>query len=191
MSENPISITTLNDFIFCPVSIYFHQLESDTEKKIYQSSYQLNGSAAHEKPDSASYSDKKSVWQGRSVYCEKYDLMGKIDVFFSDEGRLVERKKKIKTIYDGYVFQLYAQYFALKEMGEDVRELFLYSMDDNKRYKVLRPEENSEMFFKFEKTIRDIKEFTLTSFIQENTEKCSMCIYNELCSFACTRKVKI
>ena len=24
MSENPIAITSLNDFVFCPVSIYFH-----------------------------------------------------------------------------------------------------------------------------------------------------------------------
>ena len=32
MSELPLSISNLNDFIFCPVSIYFHGLDSDTDK---------------------------------------------------------------------------------------------------------------------------------------------------------------
>ena len=31
MSENPILISNLNDFIFCPVSIYFHSLEKDAD----------------------------------------------------------------------------------------------------------------------------------------------------------------
>lgn len=43
--ENPIAITKLNDFIFCPASIYFHNLFGDTEKIMYQSERQINGSA--------------------------------------------------------------------------------------------------------------------------------------------------
>ena len=61
MSENPIAISNLNDFIFCPVSIYFHSLDYDTEKMTYQNSDQLNGTAVHTTVDSGTYSSKKSI----------------------------------------------------------------------------------------------------------------------------------
>lgn len=79
MSEQPLAISQLNDFIFCPA-------------------------------DSATYSTQKGMLQGISVYCEKYNLVGKIDVFDKKTGILTERKKKIKTVYDGYIYQIYAQY---------------------------------------------------------------------------------
>ena len=68
--------------------------------------------------------------QGIGIYCEKYNLVGKIDVFDTKSGILTERKKKVTKIYDGYVFQIYAQYFSLIEMGYKVVKLHLYSMDD-------------------------------------------------------------
>lgn len=42
--ENPISISMLNDFVFCPVSIYFHNLYQGVEKNLYQGKSQINGS---------------------------------------------------------------------------------------------------------------------------------------------------
>lgn len=45
--EDLILITELNDFIFCPISIYFHHMYGNREKATYQSEYQLNGTAAH------------------------------------------------------------------------------------------------------------------------------------------------
>lgn len=100
MSENPILISNLNDFVFCPVSIFFHALDEDKEEILMQDPVQLNGSAAHEKVDSAAYSTRKSMLQGIPVYCEKYNLIGKIDTFDSVKGILTERKKKIKMVYD-------------------------------------------------------------------------------------------
>ena len=69
MSEEPIAISNLNDFIFCPVSIYFHSLE-DGEDILTKDSYQLNGSNAHKKSDSATYYNKwlKQFDQTDSVY---------------------------------------------------------------------------------------------------------------------------
>lgn len=128
MSEQPVSISFLNDFIFCPASIYFHTIDDNEDDVQIQDTYQLNGTAAHEKSDSAAYSTKKSMLQGISVYCERYNLIGKIDTFDTEKGILTERKKKIKTIYDGYVFQLYAQYFSLIEMGYSVKSIRLYSI---------------------------------------------------------------
>lgn len=184
MSEEPLIISNLNDFIFCPASIYFHSLEEDEENLLGQDSYQINGSAAHEKPDNAEYSTRKNVLQGISIYCEKYNLCGKIDVFDVESGILTERKKRIKVIYDGYVFQIYAQYFALIEMGYSVKEIRLYSFDDNKIHRIPLPENDDTMFKKFEKLIYEINCFSLNDFHQNNIEKCRNCIYEPLCSFS-------
>lgn len=184
MSEQPISASNLNDFIFCPVSIYFHMIEADTEKMTYQDSYQLNGSAAHEKSDTGAYSTKKDMLQGVPFYSEKYNIYGKIDTFDADKGILTERKKKIKTIYDGYVFQMYAQYFALAEMGFKVDEIRLYSIDDNRVYSIEKLESNRDMYEKFEKLISDFQSFKFDSFRQENALKCINCIYEPMCSFS-------
>lgn len=67
MSENPIAISKLNDFIFCPASIYFHGLEENEEKLLYQDSFQINGTNVHKNSDTATYSTRKSVLQGISV----------------------------------------------------------------------------------------------------------------------------
>ena len=184
MSEQPIIISNLNDFIFCPVSIYFHSLDEDEENLLGQDSYQLNGTAAHEKSDTATYSTKKSMLQGIAVYSEKYNIVGKIDTFDSEKGILTERKKKIKTIYDGYVFQLYAQYFALSDMGYLIKEIRLYSMDDNKVYKVSKPEDDAKMLQKFENLLSEMNSFTFNNFKQNNETKCNNCIYEPLCSFS-------
>ncbi len=184
MNEYPITITNLNDFIFCPVSIYFHNLDSDTDKMQYQDECQINGTAAHSKSDSAVYSTKKSMLQGISIYCEEYNLFGKIDTFDISKGTLTERKKCIKNIYDGYVFQIYAQYFALTEMGYNVKQLCLYSMDNNKKYLIKLPSEDIDMLLKFENVIQDIKKFSMGNFVQENKEKCHKCIYEPLCSYS-------
>ena len=56
-----ILITYLNDFIFCPASIYFHMLYGDTDRMMYQSEKQINGTAAHSTIDQNKYTDRKDV----------------------------------------------------------------------------------------------------------------------------------
>ena len=184
MSEAAISITTLNDFIFCPASIYFHLLDGETETMTYQCADQLNGKAVHKNVDVATYSTDSYILQGVSVYSEQYELYGKIDTFDSRTGLLRERKKLIKVIYDGYVFQLYAQCFGLREMGYSVNKLALYSFDDNKTYDIPLPEEDLTMLRKFENTVNEIKSFSFDNFTQSNIEKCIRCIYEPLCPFS-------
>lgn len=183
MSENPIRITNINDFIFCPMSIYFHGLDVGTETMLYQCEDQLMGTAAHEKSDKQQYSDKKNILQAIDVYSEKYGLIGKIDVFDLSTGLLTERKNKVSEIYDGYVFQLYAQFFALVEMGYAVKKLRIYSMRDNKTYNIKLPSEDEVMLKKFEQTIKQMKEFDMTEYRQENSKKCERCIYEPMCSY--------
>ena len=179
--EELILISYLNDFIFCPVSIYFHKLYGNMEKTLYQDIPQIMGSKAHEAVDKKTYSSKKGIFQGVEVYTEKYNILGKIDIYDFEKKVLTERKKKINTIYSGYIFQLYAQYFALTEMGFEVKKMRLYSMDDNKIYDVLLPEENNEMFLNFEKLINDMNNFDIRNFNQTNKEKCRNCIYEPAC----------
>lgn len=119
--------------------------------------------------------------QGVSVFCEKYGLVGKIDIFDEAKGLLTERKKKISQVYDGYIFQLYAQYFALTEMGYKVKELRLHSMDDNKNYSIPLPDDNVDMLNRFEKLITELRTFEMNAFVQENPLKCKNCIYRPSC----------
>ncbi|MCH7763602.1 MAG: type V CRISPR-associated protein Cas4, partial [Candidatus Marinimicrobia bacterium] len=151
--EAYMPITFLNDFIFCPKSIYFHQLYGRVSKRLYHTTDQTNGIAAHKTIDNKSYTTAKSVLQGLDVFSEKYRIGGKIDTFDIKKALLVERKKKIKVIYDGYIYQLYAQYYCLTEMGYEVKRLKLYSMEDNKSYPVKLPENDREKQEGFETLI--------------------------------------
>ena len=59
--DDVISISNLNDFIFCPASIYFHKLYGSEDSLMYQSGYQINGSKAHEAVDNARLSINQHV----------------------------------------------------------------------------------------------------------------------------------
>lgn len=179
--EQPISISHLNDYIFCPVSIYFHGLYGDYSRMLMQNTDQRNGSFVHEKIDFGGYSSKKDILTGISVYSERFNLIGKIDCYDRSKKELIERKKQIKVIYDGYVFQLYGQYFALTEMGYPVKKLFLYSYDQNKKYSVKLPQEDIAMYEKFKDTVASVQAFSVENFKQTNREKCLHCIYEPLC----------
>lgn len=108
--EPYIPISFLNDFIFCPRSIYFHQLYGGSDESLYHSTDQSEGKEAHKTLDNKSYTTAKAVLQTLEVYSQKYGIGGKIDTYDQAKKLLVERKKKIKVIYDGYIYQLYAQY---------------------------------------------------------------------------------
>jgi RecB family exonuclease len=181
MMDDAIIISNLNDFIFCPVSIYFHNLYGNRNTISYQTAAQINGSSAHEAIDNGTYSTRKNIITSIDVYCETYNLVGKIDIYDSNRKMLIERKRQIRKIYDGYIFQLFAQYFAMKEMGYEVKRLQFYSMTDNKTYPVKLPQEDLDMFEKFEDVIQRIKTFKMEDFQQQNIEKCKNCIYESAC----------
>jgi len=182
--EAYLPIAFLNDFIFCPRSIYFHQLYGRAEQRLYQTTDQTNGKAAHKTIDSQSYTTSKQVLQGMEVYSERYNIGGKIDTFDIGKGLLVERKKKIKVIYDGYIYQLYAQYHCLTEMGYRVKALKFYSMDDNKSYPVKLPGDDLERQRAFEDLLEQMRSFDLDAPFTANKSKCMRCIYHNLCDTA-------
>lgn len=157
--EETILISYLNDFIFCPVSIYFHKLYGQLDKNIYQSTFQVNGTDAHKSIDEKTYSSRKNILQGIDIFSSIYNIQGKIDLFDIATGKLIERKNKVSRIYDGYIFQLYAQFYGLVEMGYTVKQLIIHSMMDNKNYSIKLPEEDLEMKERFEKLVEKSKKF--------------------------------
>lgn len=72
MSENPIAISSLNDFIFCPVSIYFHTLENE-ENILFQNTSQINGSYSHR--NSLQYIQQKRI------YCREFRFIAKNTIY--------------------------------------------------------------------------------------------------------------
>lgn len=176
-----LKISNLNDFIFCPLSIYYHQLYGKLDERMYYGQAQLDGKAVHSAIDEKRYSTHKNILQGLDVFSDEYKLCGKIDIFYTDKGLLTERKKHIETIYDGYIFQLYAQCICLREMGYKVNKLRFYSSDDNKVYPVKLPEEDNEMFEKFKTTNLAMQNFDVASYQPKSEAKCRNCIYNDFC----------
>jgi CRISPR-associated exonuclease Cas4 len=178
--EDYIQISKLNDFIFCPKSIYFHGIYESFNEKTYHDTPQTVGRIKHENVDAGTYSSAKRYKQGMSVFSDVYGLCGKIDIYDSKEKALIERKYKIKTIYQGYIYQLWAQYLCLKEMGYEINKLFFHSLADNKRYHVDLPDEQDmKVFLEF---LNEFKHFDIfTADFKQNPQKCARCIYKDLC----------
>ncbi len=180
MEEN-ILISYFNDFIFCPASIYFHKLYGNLDTKLYQDAYQINGTNSHKSIDEKTYSTRKDVLQGIDIFSDEFGIQGKIDVFDMKSGILMERKNHVTKIYDGYVFQVYAQYYCLKEMGYQVKKIKIHSVNDNKNYDIKLPDADKAMDKKFKLLIKKIHEFNIENFTQTNKEKCKKCIYEPSC----------
>ena len=182
--ENYISISFLNDFIFCPRSIYFHQVYKTFDISVYHEDIQTKGRIAHQNIDNKKYSTRKENLQGLLVYSSKYSLCGRIDLFNKKRGILKERKKSVKKIYNGFIFQLYAQYYCLIEMGYKVKELYIYSLDDNKNYFIPLPKDDKKMDYQFKILLEQIKTFDLEKDFYPNISKCEKCIYKNLCDYS-------
>jgi CRISPR-associated exonuclease Cas4 len=178
-----IQISKINDFIFCPNSIYLHAIYESFQDEIYKQKPQIVGTIKHENIDKGYYSSDTRYLQGIPVFSDKYQIIGKIDIYDSINKSLIDRKYKIKEIYDGYKYQLYAQYFCMMEKGYEVNDLYLHSLSDNKRFKVELP--NKSELKKFEKVLDDLVNFdpeNMDTNVSKN--KCNNCIYNMLCDYA-------
>jgi hypothetical protein len=162
--EDYIQITKINDFLYSPLSIYLHSNYEGKNFNLYKEKSQLTGSKNHENIDEQKYSTKKNILTGTMVYSEEFCILGKIDIFDRDKKELVERKTKIKKIHRGYVLQLYAQYFCLLEMGEIIENLCLYSLTDNKKYKINLPNDNDKKeLLEIINKIKNLKDIELLS----------------------------
>ncbi|PIZ64638.1 type V CRISPR-associated protein Cas4 [Candidatus Roizmanbacteria bacterium CG_4_9_14_0_2_um_filter_39_13] len=178
--DGVIQISKINDFIFCPHSIFLHGVYESFHENLYHEAPQKMGRSAHEKIDTGQYSSAKRYLQGTSVYVSKYNLVGKIDVYDTKEHLLIERKHKLHRLYNGQRYQLYAQYLGLVEAGYTVNKLCIHSLSDNKRYPIDIP--GAEELDEFEKVIDAIRSYSVNTTYQTVTKaKCENCIYRQLC----------
>ena len=176
--EPYIQISKINDFMYCPVSIYLHSLYENFNTRVYHQTPQVTGTLNHESIETGTYTTARRFIMGLEVSSERYNLVGKIDVYDRERKALIERKTRVKTVYPGYRYQLYAQYFCMKEMGFEVRSLFIHSLEDNKRYRVPLPKKREKE--EFEAVLRQMREFGPDDIRNHSCERCAKSIYGAL-----------
>lgn len=177
--DNYIPISTLNDFIFCPYSIYLHNVYMDTDEGLYHATPQTKGRIVHETIDTKKASNRADDLLSLPIMSEEFGVMGKIDIYKGKERRLIERKYQLRNIYQGQIYQLWAQYLCMKEMGYIIESLAFYEISTNKMIPIDLPSDNQiEEFKGFLDTYRN---YDPSQPLRVNENKCKHCVYCSLC----------
>lgn len=178
--EDYIHISMLNDFVFCPYSIYLQGVYMNTDEGQYKALPQVQGKVAHQSSDNKTASNRADDILSLPVYSEEYGLMGKIDVYKKKEKKLIERKYQLKQIFQGQIYQLWAQMFCMQEMGYEIETLAFYETSTNKMISVAMPTEEDILLFK--KFIHRFRSYEPSSTpFTVNPNKCIHCVYCNLC----------
>jgi CRISPR-associated protein Cas4 len=152
----------------------------ETDESLYKATPQVKGSIAHEGIDKKTGSTRKSDLYSMPVYSDQLGIRGKIDIYKSDKKQLIERKNNIKKIFRGQIYQLWAQYFCMTEMGYQVELLNFYEISTNKMIPIKIPSEENKK--ELEIFIQQFKNYNPSEdVITVNTNKCLHCIYCNLC----------
>ena len=175
-----IALSTLNDFTFCPYSIYLHGVYMESDEEVYHATPQTKGAIAHQSVDEKKGSTRKCDIMSLPVYSDELGISGKIDIYKQDKRLLIERKNNLKRIFRGQIYQLWGQYFCMKEMGFEVDKLAFYEISTNKMIDVEMPGESGK-----QELVGFIEEFKrydpATVIFKVNRNKCVHCIYCNLC----------
>ena len=175
-----IPLSLLNDFIFCPYSIYLHSVYREADEDLYKAVPQIKGTIAHHSIDTKVASTRKTDIMALPVFSDSLGISGKIDIYRADKCVLIERKNNLKTIFRGQLYQIWGQYFCMTEMGYEVKEIYFYEITTNKMISVSLPEKKER--FELETFIKRFRSFN--PYIDQfsvNINKCSRCIYCNLC----------
>ncbi len=187
--DDYIAISTLNDFIFCPYSIYLHNVYMETDETMYHASPQTRGKLVHEATDNKTSTNRSDVLLSLPVYSERFGIMGKIDQYKAKEKKLIERKYQLKKIFQGQIYQLWAQMFCMREMGYQVESLAFYEISTNKMIPVDMPTYEDEK--EFEEFIARFRNYDPAQNFTPNPNKCEHCIYCNLCDKTGTENVYV
>lgn len=179
MGEDFILLSTLNDYIFCPYSIYLHNIYMEADEGLYHATPQTQGRIAHDAVDNKRSSTRKEDLMSMPVCSQSLGIMGKIDIYKGAEYHLIERKYQLKQIYQGQLYQLWGEYFCMTEMGYRVDKISFYEISTNKMIPQQPPgqKERDELVSFVER----FKSFDPTMPIEINPNKCLHCIYSPLC----------
>lgn len=152
-------------------------MESDESQ--YHAAPQTMGRIAHKTIDEKKTTNGKGDLVSVSVCSEELRLYGRIDLYRFSTKTLIERKFQLKNIFRGQIYQLWAQYYCLSEMGIKVEKLAFYEISTNKMIPINIPEtDDREEFINF---LCSVRKFNVSSDIIVNANKCKHCIYCNLC----------
>lgn len=174
-----INLSSLNDFCFCPYSIYLHNVYESTDKELFQAAPQVRGSLSHQSIDTKQASTQKEILLSLPVYSETYHIMGKIDLYDREKGALVERKYKLGQIYRGQLYQLWGQYLCLIEMNYEVTSLAFFEISTHKTIPIALP--SSQDLVEFKQFINRFLSYDPLTPLSTSINKCRHCIYCNLC----------
>ena len=151
----------------------------ETDEGLYHATPQTRGKIAHETIDNKKASNRTDDLQSLPVMSEGYGLVGKIDLYKGKEHKLIERKFQLKNIFQGQIYQLWAQYLCMKEMGYDVKAIAFYEISTNKMVPIELP--NKEQLDKFRIFLETYRYYDPTLPLKTNVNKCQHCVYCSIC----------
>lgn len=140
---------------------------------------QTRGKASHETVDKKTYSSLKTDIVSLPICSNELGLKGKIDIYKGREKLLIERKYQLLKIYQGQIYQLWAQYFCMIEMGYQVEKLAFHATSTNTLFPIEIPQKDQKEELK--RFINRFKTYNPSQEIQVNNNKCRHCIYCNLC----------
>ncbi|MDY5968816.1 MAG: type V CRISPR-associated protein Cas4 [Bacteroidales bacterium] len=179
MGEDYILLSTLNDYSFCPYSIYLHNIYMETDEGLYHATPQTQGRLSHKVVDGKKSSTRKEDLMAMPVCCHELGIMGKIDIYKGREHHLIERKYQMKRIFQGQLYQVWGEYFCMKEMGYEVDRVSFYEISTNKMLTQRLP--GVREWGELKSFIEKYKAFDPSETIETSAKKCAHCIYSALC----------
>lgn len=174
-----VPISMLNDFVFCPYSIYLHNIYMEADEDTYHAVPQVRGKISHDTIDKKNYSSSKDVLVSLPVFSNRLDVYGVIDIYDKKQKQLTERKYRLKNIFRGQLYQLWAQYYCMIEMGYSVEKIAFYEKSTNVSHFVSVPSE--EDILELKDAIERVRCFSPDSEFVQDAGKCSHCIYVNMC----------
>lgn len=76
--DDLIAISTLNDFIFCPYSIYLHNVYMDMDKDAYHATPQTRGRNAHAAVDNKTATTNNNIIESLPVISNELGVYGNL-----------------------------------------------------------------------------------------------------------------
>lgn len=151
----------------------------NVDDSLFHAKPQTTGRIAHSSVDTKTYTTSKDVLQSIPIVSNKLGLIGKIDLFYKNDKLLVERKYQLKQIYQGQLYQIWAQYLCLLEMGYEVEYIEFFEISTKRRIPLALPSAyDIEMLCSH---IEKYKHYNPADVIPINPNKCVHCVYCNLC----------
>ena len=129
-----IPLSTLNDFIFCPYSIYLHSVYMEADEDIYKALPQTKGTIAHQGIDMKKSSTKKGDIMSLPVFSDTFGISGKIDIYKSDNTLNFVSDGMVIVSYDIADDKMRSRFSKMLKKNGAIRLQFsVYELQNTKR----------------------------------------------------------